>query len=66
MHSTPDEEGEDGNDENEAFNSDTGEPIDSSDNNGDDKGNDNASNDPDEGKSDDEIRDELTGQLRLF
>ena len=27
---------------------------------------DNASTDPDEGKSDDEIRDELTGQLRLF
>ena len=60
---TPEDEGEDGSDENEEFNGDTG---DTTDNNGEGQDNDNVSNDPDEGKSDDEIRDELTGQLRLF
>ena len=55
---------EDGDDNDETTGDDEeNNDMTSSDNNG---SADNASTDPDEGKSDDEIRDELTGQLRLF
>ncbi|MBR3456301.1 MAG: DNA gyrase/topoisomerase IV subunit A [Bacteroidaceae bacterium] len=59
---TPEEEETDG--DNEIYDEDEGESTDTNNNGDKDKGN--VSIDPDEGKSDDEIRDELTGQLRLF
>ena len=60
---TPDDEDPDG--DNGAFDEEEGEATDTN-INGNNGENENVSNDPDEGKSDDEIRDELTGQLRLF